>query len=154
MGLSLYCDAFILDLHCIEVRWLNSPLACEVLHELRQHYGLQNDAQGYEQLAYWFPAHLMLRAFAYNLRQLRDSEITHIKQELQRLLMEKERVIEKYQEHVQASLDFYLLVLIYQYENYSRNRYRSQECEQELQRTQPNFYSLYQQQRQKKYIRA
>ena len=106
-------------------------------------HNLQESPEDMEMLLLWFPAHIMLRSFSYRLRAQRSNEILEVEKEVRRLLHEKQRALKKYEERIAATLSFYLLLLIYHYENVDGNKGRAQEYERSLAQLKQPFYKLY-----------
>ena len=139
-GLSYYRDAFLIDLHITEPRWIASQTASQIFTKLHQKY--QEDL---ERTLNWFPAHLMAASFAHSLTQLKGPHVREIDLEARRLLKEKERVVEKYRERLYAALSFYLLVLLYQYRCSENQAHQAREYEGQLSQISPELYQLYKQ---------
>ncbi len=146
-GLSYYRDAFMVNLFALEPEWVSSSVASETFITLCE--AKQNDL---EQTLWWFPAYLMAASFSYSLRPLQSLEWKNIKQEIQRLTQEKERVIEKYKEKVSAMLSFYLLIDMYQSDiiesegdkGYLREGQQNHENEEMLNELSFHLYTFYQ----------
>ncbi len=145
-GLSYYRDAFLMDTQAIEPRWISSTLITGVFTYLHQ-----ENQENIEQTLAWFPAYLLAASCPYPLRPLKSTEIQSAHQETERLLHERERVIEKYQQKVEASLCFYILVLLREYASSNKtNRYKLHEYEKKLQEIAPKvLYTFYQEHKNK-----
>ena len=136
-GLSCYRDAFLIDLHITEPRWIASQTVSQIFTKVHQKY--QEDL---ELTLNWFPAYLMAASFTHSLTQLKRTTLKEIDAEVQRLLKEKERVAEKYRERLYAALSFYLLALIYHYRSSEKQPHLAREYESKLSQISPELYEL------------
>ena len=137
-GLSYYRDAFLIDLHITEARWIASQVASKIFMKLHQKF--QEDL---DRTLNWFPAYLMAASFEHSLTHLKRPALKELSLEVQRLLKEKERVVEKYSERLHAALSFYLLTLIYQYTCSENQPHQAREYKDSLKQSSPELYELY-----------
>ena len=136
-GLSYYRDSFLIDPRVTKPAWITSPIAREVLRNLEKRY--QKDL---ERTLDWFPAYLILSSFPHSLRPLKEVQLREIHLEIEHLLKEKKRGVEKYRDRICAILSFYLLVLIYQYKSYENEASQLYSYEEELRQVSSELYGL------------
>ncbi len=138
-GLSIYRDAFIHDFHNdFEANTWEAEITNEVHYTLLKIY--KNEHQ---KMKYWFPSYLMAQALPYKLKPLKDAEIEKIVAETKRLIIEKEKVLLKFKDKLQALLCFYLLVLILQFYDPEIDPFVYQKYEKELYLLSPHLYEFY-----------
>ena len=142
-GLTIYRETFINDFqNYFETENLNSNFSLNVLNTVKEF--CEDD---FTKLNYWFPSFLMISAMPYNLKPLKDKEISKVLDESKRLILEKERVSVKFRDKVHAILGFYIMTLILQFLNQERDPFILQEYEKELYSISPKFYNYYVNQR-------